>query len=125
MAAERLRLMYPGCNIVGARHGYFPADSDEIVASEVAQAKPDILFVAMGIPRQEKFIRRTQSIIQAKVAIGVGGSLDVYSGRAKRAPKLVQKLSLEWAWRTILNPKKISKAKKIPLFVLKVLRDRR
>lgn len=122
-AVERLRLKHPGCNIVGARHGYFPAESDEIVAQEVAEARPDVLFVAMGIPRQEKFIRATQGIIGAKVAMGVGGSLDVHSGTVKRAPKLVQKLHLEWLWRTLANPKKIAKAKNLPVFVRLVLRD--
>lgn len=124
MAAERLRLRHPGCAIVGARHGYFPPESDEVVAREVAEAKPDVLFVGMGIPRQEKFLVRTQPIIQAKVAMGVGGSFDVFSGKAKRAPKLIQRLNLEWLWRTVLNPKKIQKAKTLPKFVLMVLKDR-
>lgn len=124
-AAEKLRLKHPGCNIVGARHGYFPTDSDEIVAKEVAEAKPDVLFVAMGIPRQEKFIKATQAIIKAKVAIGVGGSLDVFSGRAKRAPKLIQRMKLEWLWRLILNPRKIGKAKTLPRFVSLVLRSQK
>lgn len=122
MAAERMRLLHPGCNIVGARHGYFPEDSDELIAKEIAEKKPDILFVAMGIPRQEMFIRRTQSIIRAPVAMGVGGSLDVFSGKVKRAPKWVQNRSLEWLWRLILNPRKIAKAKSLPKFVWLVLR---
>lgn len=121
MAMESLKLRYPGCNIVGARHGFFPADSFEVVAQEVAELKPDVLFVAMGIPRQEKFIARTQSIIQAPVAIGVGGSLDVFSGQTKRAPKVVQKIKLEWLWRLILNPSKIAKAKNLPIFLFRVL----
>ncbi len=125
LAAERLRLKHPGCNIVGARHGYFPADSDEIVAQEVAQSKPDILFVAMGIPRQEKFIRTTESIIGAKVAMGVGGSLDVFSGKTRRAPILFQKLRLEWLWRVLLNPSKFSKVKLLPKFVWLVLRAKK
>lgn len=124
IAADRMRLRHPGCHIVGTRHGYFPADSDEIVAHEIAEARPDILLVAMGIPRQEKFIYRTMKIIKAPVAIGVGGSLDVFSGKAKRAPRFVQKLKLEWLWRLLLNPKKISKAKALPVFVLKVLGSR-
>jgi N-acetylglucosaminyldiphosphoundecaprenol N-acetyl-beta-D-mannosaminyltransferase len=123
-AAEKLRLRHPGCNIVGARHGYFPPDSDTVVAQEVAEAKPDILFVAMGIPRQEKFIKATQAIIGAKVAMGVGGSFDVFSGRAKRAPIVIQKLKLEWLWRLLANPKKIAKVKNLPRFVRMVLGDR-
>jgi N-acetylglucosaminyldiphosphoundecaprenol N-acetyl-beta-D-mannosaminyltransferase len=125
LAAEKLRLRHPGCNIVGARHGYFPSESDEVVAQEIAELKPDILLVAMGIPRQEKFIMKTQEVIRAPVAMGVGGSLDVFSGRAKRAPRLFQKLKLEWLWRLILNPSKISKAKFLPKFVALVLRETR
>jgi N-acetylglucosaminyldiphosphoundecaprenol N-acetyl-beta-D-mannosaminyltransferase len=123
LAAEKLRLKHPGCNIVGTRHGYFPADSDDLVAQEVAAFKPDFLFVAMGIPRQEKFIVATMKIIQAPVAMGVGGSFDVFSGRAKRAPKLIQKVKLEWFWRLLLNPKKISKVAALPKFVAMVLRS--
>jgi N-acetylglucosaminyldiphosphoundecaprenol N-acetyl-beta-D-mannosaminyltransferase len=124
-AAEKLRLRFPGCNIVGARHGYFPADSDAVVAAEVAEAKPDVLFVAMGIPRQEKFIAATMEIIRAPVAMGVGGSLDVFSGKAKRAPKIIQKLCLEWLWRVLLNPKKFGKVKTLPKFAWLVLREGR
>lgn len=125
LAAEKLRLMHPGCNIVGTRHGYFPPESDAVVAEEIAPLKPDVLFVAMGIPRQEKFIRATEEIIRASVGIGVGGSLDVYSGRAKRAPVLIQKIKMEWLWRLILNPRKLSKAKMLPKFVGMVLRSGR
>lgn len=124
MAAEKMRLRYPGTNIVGARHGYFPAESDEVVAREVAEFRPDLLFVAMGIPRQEKFIASTREIIRAKVAMGVGGSLDVFSGTVKRAPPFVQKIKLEWLWRTLLNPKKISKAKALPVFAWLVWRGK-
>jgi N-acetylglucosaminyldiphosphoundecaprenol N-acetyl-beta-D-mannosaminyltransferase len=125
LAAERMRLRHPGCNIVGVRHGYFPPESDEVVAQEVAEFKPDILVVAMGIPRQEKFIRATAPIIRAKVGIGVGGSLDVYSGKARRAPRLVQRMRMEWFWRTALNPRKIKKARFLPRFVLLVVRSPR
>jgi N-acetylglucosaminyldiphosphoundecaprenol N-acetyl-beta-D-mannosaminyltransferase len=125
LAAEKLRLKYPGCNIVGTRNGFFPQESDEVVAREIAECNPDILFVAMGIPRQEKFISATQSIIRARVAIGVGGSLDVFSGRAKRAPRLVQKFQMEWLWRLLLNPKKFTKVKALPIFVWMVLRSKR
>jgi N-acetylglucosaminyldiphosphoundecaprenol N-acetyl-beta-D-mannosaminyltransferase len=124
LAAEKLRLKYPGCNIVGTRHGFFPSDSDTLVAQEIATFRPDILLVAMGIPRQERFIRATQSIIKAKVAMGVGGSLDVFSGKARRAPGIIQRMHLEWLWRTLLNPSKFRKAKYLPVFVWRVLRSR-
>jgi N-acetylglucosaminyldiphosphoundecaprenol N-acetyl-beta-D-mannosaminyltransferase len=125
MAAERLRLRYPGCNIVGTRHGFFPAEDDRIVAEEVAMAKPDVLFVAMGIPRQEIFIVSTMDIIRAKVAIGVGGSFDVFSGKTKRAPVIVQRMNLEWLWRLVMNPRKFSKAATLPRFAWRVIRTPR
>jgi N-acetylglucosaminyldiphosphoundecaprenol N-acetyl-beta-D-mannosaminyltransferase len=124
LAAEKLRLKHPGCNIVGTDHGYFPADSDAVIAAQVAEFKPDFLFVAMGIPRQERFIVDTMPIIQAKVAIGVGGSFDVFSGRTKRAPVLFQKLKLEWFWRVLLNPSKLEKVKLLPKFAMMVLREK-
>ncbi len=71
-AGERMKLRHPGCNIVGCRDGYFPAADDGLVAEEVAESHPDLLLVAMGIPRQEKFIAATRAMIRAKVAIGVG-----------------------------------------------------
>jgi len=125
MAAEKLRLKHPGCNIVGARHGFFPAESDAVVADEVGQSSPDILFVAMGIPRQEKFIDRNRARHKAKVGIGVGGSFDVYAGVAKRAPVFFQKAKLEWLWRLILNPSKYKKTMKLPKFMLAVLRAKK
>ncbi len=125
LAAEKLRLRHPGCNIVGTRNGFFPATDDEFVAKEVADAKPDVLFVAMGIPRQEKFIAATLPLIGAKVAMGVGGSFDVFSGRVKRAPVVVQRLHLEWLWRLLQNPRKIHKVKMLPRFVWYVLREGR
>jgi len=124
-AAEKLRLKHPGCNIVAARHGYFPAESDAIVAEEVGQAKPDVLFVAMGIPRQEKFIDQNRSLHQAKVAIGIGGSFDVYAGKAKRAPVIIQKARLEWLWRLMQNPSKYKKTMKLPKFMFAVLRAKK
>lgn len=123
-AAEKMRLKHPGCNIVGTRDGYFKAGDDAIVASEVATYKPDILFVAMGIPRQEKFILKVKETIGAKVSIGVGGSFDVFSGKTKRAPKFIQRVRCEWLWRVILNPRKISKVAALPKFAWAVIRSK-
>lgn len=125
LAAERLRLKYPGCNIVGTHHGYFPADSDPVVAADIAKLKPDVVFAAMGMPRQEQFILNTMQAIGAPIMMGVGGSFDVFSGKTKRAPKLMQALHLEWLWRLMLNPTKIAKVKKLPKFALMVLREGR
>lgn len=124
-AAERLRLRHPGCRIVGTRNGFFTPDDDTLVAQEVAEAQPDVLLVAMGIPRQEKFIAACLASTGAKLGIGVGGSFDVMSGRVKRAPRWVQALRGEWLWRLAMNPSKIAKVKLLPKFVLAVLREKR
>lgn len=124
-AAQRMRQRYPGCNIVGSRNGFFKPDEDMAVAAEVAQAKPDYLFVAMGIPRQEKFILATQSMIRAGVAIGIGGSFDVISGNVPRAPGVWQRLKMEWLWRLIQNPQKLPKVMWLPKFIWYVLRDKK
>lgn len=123
-AAERMRLRHPGCNIVGTRHGFFPPESDRVVAAEVAAMRPDVLFVGMGIPRQEKFIKATDDLIGAKAALGIGGSFDVFSGKVKRAPVGFQRLRLEWLWRLAQNPRKIGKVMLLPRFVALVLRNR-
>ena len=79
----------------------------------------------MGIPRQEKFIADEADKIGFKLAMGVGGSLDVFSGNVKRAPKLIQKMNLEWLWRLLLNPKKWQKVATLPKFVRMVLREKK
>jgi N-acetylglucosaminyldiphosphoundecaprenol N-acetyl-beta-D-mannosaminyltransferase len=120
-AAENLEKKYPGMQVVGARDGFFTHEQEPQIAQEIASKKPHYLFVAMGIPKQEKFIAQYQSILNVPVMIGVGGTLDVYSGKVKRAPMLFRKLNLEWLWRTVSNPKKIRKAATLPIFVRLVL----
>lgn len=122
-AARNLEIKYPGIKIAGHRHGYFKAEEDMDVAAEVAPFSPDVLLVAMGIPRQEKFIVRTMPTIRARVAIGVGGTLDVFAGKVKRAPVIFQKMKMEWLWRLLLNPTKFSKVKLLPKFVMMNLKS--
>ncbi len=123
-AAERLRLRFPGCNIVGVHDGYFPSADDDLIAAEVAATTPDIVFIAMGMPRQERFFLSVRDILGPCVGIGVGGSFDVFSGRVKRAPVFWQRLRLEWLWRAIQNPTKIKNLKNLPRFVWLVLKSK-
>jgi N-acetylglucosaminyldiphosphoundecaprenol N-acetyl-beta-D-mannosaminyltransferase len=121
-AVEKLKEKYPKMIVAGVRDGFFARSEDANVARTIAATSPDILIVAMGMPRQELFILDTAEIIQSKIGIGVGGSLDVHSGMVKRAPKLVQRLGAEWLWRFILNPRKIAKVKNLPIFYFRVRR---
>jgi len=124
-AARRLQDCFPGLAVAGTHHGYFSAGEEPQVVEMIQQTRPDILFVALGIPKQEKWIARYQPVLKIPVAMGVGGSLDVHSGRVTRAPRWVQKLCLEWAYRLLKNPRKIGKAMTLPQFALMVLRERR
>ncbi|MFN3728284.1 MAG: WecB/TagA/CpsF family glycosyltransferase [Fimbriimonadaceae bacterium] len=123
--ADKLTLSYPGCHIVGYRHGYFPPESDALVAAEVAETKPDILLVAMGQPRQEQFLAAHGATIGFRVGIGVGGSFDVVSGKVRRAPALFRRLSLEWLYRMFQDRKKFKRFLDLPRFVAAVLMDRK
>lgn len=99
--AEKLKTLYPRLNIVGMTNSG-PDDKD--VVEQVAKTKPDILFVAFGSPKQEIFIHKNLDKLGSKVAIGVGGSFDFVVGKAKRAPKIFQKLGIEWVWRWLMWP---------------------
>jgi len=123
-AANRMRARYPGTQIVGTRDGFFtPAQEPEII-EQIQAAAPDIILVALGIPKQEKWIAQHKTALGASVLIGVGGSFDVFSGRVRRASPWMQQHALEWAYRLWKNPRKISKVMTLPEFALLVLRQR-
>ncbi|MGB9797795.1 MAG: WecB/TagA/CpsF family glycosyltransferase [bacterium] len=120
-AKERVKKLYPKLAIVGFHHGYFK-DEEEIV-QKIKASGADILLVGMGIPKQEKFIWRNREKLGVKVAIGVGGTLDVLSGRVRRAPLVFRKLGLEWLHRLICQPSKIEKVVRLPLFYFLILQE--
>jgi N-acetylglucosaminyldiphosphoundecaprenol N-acetyl-beta-D-mannosaminyltransferase len=122
-AAERLRERHPGLSVVGIMHGYFNEDEEPEIVRRIADAKPDILFVALGVPRQEKWIRRHLDQLGVPVAIGVGGSFDVISGRLKRAPVWMQRWGLEWLWRALKEPSRLPRLLALPKFVWMALSD--
>ena len=124
-AAEKMQAKYPGCKVVGVQDGFFNSEETGKIIHNIAQCKPDVLLVAMGIPKQEKWIAEFRHSLGVSVLIGVGGTLDVLSGTTKRAPYLFQKLRLEWLWRVVSNPSKISKVKLLPVFVRMVLKKGR
>jgi N-acetylglucosaminyldiphosphoundecaprenol N-acetyl-beta-D-mannosaminyltransferase len=124
MAATKFRVKYPNVKIVGTRNGYFSASEEADVVRGIVDANPDVLFVAFGIPKQEKFIDRYKKHLNVPVSIGVGGSFDVYSGQVQRAPLWMQNSGLEWLFRLYQNPKKISKVMTLPQFAIIALRTK-
>lgn len=122
-ARARMLARHPGAQIVGFRDGFFKPEEEAAVVEQIRAARPDILLVALGIPKQEKFIHRHKGALGVPVSIGVGGTLDVFSGTARRAPVWMQNSGLEWAYRLASNPKKISKVALLPRFVRMTLRS--
>ena len=123
-AKKQLEAKYKGLHICGTHHGFFDVNGEENneMIRQINAATPDIIFVCMGFPRQEKWICENKAKIPSLLlSIGLGGSLDVWSGKIQRAPALLRSLSLEWLWRMIKEPKRIKILYEIPLFFGKVM----
>ena len=118
-AGRRILEQHPNIVLCGVHDGYFQ-DSDP-VAREVAQAQPDLLFVCLGAPKQEKWIARFGLLTGAKLAIGLGGALDVFAGNVDRAPEKWRRMGLEWAYRLSREPKRIGRMAKLPLVLTRSL----
>ncbi len=123
-AASHLQQRFPGLRIVGTRNGFFSEEEEPAIVEQIKAAQPDLLLVAFGIPKQEKWIKRHLEALQVPVCIGVGGSFDVYAGRVPRAPLWMQRLGLEWLFRTVRDPKRIGRALLLPKLVVMTIRRR-
>ena len=110
--------------VAGAGSGYFSATEEREVIDRVARGSPDLLFVALDVPRQDGWIRRNLSGLGSKVSMGVGGSFDVISGRLKRAPRWMQSAGLEWFFRLTQEPRRAWRMRGLPVFLSKILADR-
>ena len=119
-AAVNIRQKFPGCNIVGTHHGYFNAKEEKQIVAELLQLQPDVLFVALGAPKQEYWIAGHMAQLQIPVSMGIGGSMDVLSGNVKRAPRWMQKMSLEWLYRLLIQPTRFKRVLALPKFMLAV-----
>lgn len=95
---------YPDIRIVGARSGFFSERQNQLEVAAIKRARPDVLLVAMGVPRQELWITKNLEASGARIGIGVGGLFDFYSGRIPRAPKWLRKAGLEWMYRLYQEP---------------------
>ncbi len=119
-AVTNLQKEISGLNIVYYHNGYF--NNDEEIYNELKAKSPKLILVALGSPKQEQFIYNAKKLLNPALMIGVGGSLDVWSGYVKRAPKIFQILGLEWLYRTISQPSRFKRIfPTLPLFLIKVL----
>lgn len=121
-AAEKMRETYPGIQIVGTRNGYFKSEDEAEIIADINNSGANILLVALGAPKQEKWIEANKHLMpNVRVAVGVGGSLDVMSGNVKRAPETFQKLGLEWFYRLLKEPTRFKRMLVLPKFLVKVI----
>ena len=120
LAAENVKKIYPNIKIVGYHEGFFEKDSEEDVIKEINKLQPNVLFVAMGAPIQEKWIEKHKSELKVDVAAGQGGTFDYEAGKIKRAPVIFQKLGIEWFWRLVLQPSRFFRMLALPIYLMKI-----
>lgn len=126
--SQHLPKTHPRLKIKGAIDGYSYDHKDKEqqkkLIGEIKAANPDFLFVALGSPKQEKWIAGALPLLDVKLAMGVGGSFDVLAGNVKRAPSWMQEAGLEWLYRLIKQPSRILRVKNLPIFLIQVIGER-
>jgi len=121
-AGAKLTADYPGLVIAGAADGY--SFEDTSIIEKINTAAPDLLLVCLGAPKQELWMADNADRLNVPLCVGLGGSLDVFAGKVRRAPVLFQKLGLEWLYRLIREPRRLKRSLKLPLFVFAVMMAR-
>ena len=124
-AAKKLCEKYPGLRIAGFRDGYFSSAEEGGVIRDINASGADILFVCLGMPRQEIWASKNRDRLVPCAILCLGGSLDIYSGLAKRAPKIIISMHLEWLWRLLCNPGRFVRVMRIPRFIFRVLKSKK
>ncbi|MBU5300312.1 WecB/TagA/CpsF family glycosyltransferase [Clostridium sporogenes] len=122
---KKLLIKYRNLNIIGKNNGFFDMDDCKDILEDIKELKPYALFIAMGCPRQEKFISKYMDELPCKIYMGVGGSFDVFAGKVKRAPRWMINCNLEWLYRVAKEPYRIKRLASIPKFLLKVVLNKR
>ena len=119
-AKQKAEELYPGISVVGVRNGYFSNEEEPEIIQKIRETRPDLLLVALGVPKQEKWLKKHKEALDVPVSIGVGGTLDVMAGTMRRAPVWMQKAKLEWLFRALLQPKRAGRLLALPKFVFRV-----
>jgi len=122
-AEKKLKEEIPGLDICGCSDGYFTDDSEPI--DKINSSGADILLVFLGAPKQEKWLFANREKLNVKLAAGLGGSVDIYAGESKRAPKIFISLGLEWFYRLLKEPKRIGRMMRLPKFVIGTYKEKK
>jgi len=122
-AGENLKQKYPGLVICGMADGYFKDEAT--VVEKINRARPDVLFVCLGAPKQERFMAAHRKELDVGLMIGLGGSLDGFAGTVKRAPKWMIRCNLEWLYRLLKEPSRFGRMMRLPKFIRACKKQRR
>ncbi len=119
-ASSEILLRYPKLNLVANIDGYQPTES---IRELLARTRPQLALLAMGSPKQELLAYEWQSTLRGTLVVGCGGALDIFAGRAKRAPAVLVNNGLEWAYRLLRDPRRIRRQMALPVALAIVLRE--
>ena len=119
LAAQKMTEKHPKLYICGMNDGYFKDEAP--IIEKINAARPDVLFVCLGAPKQELFMKRHQQELTCRLMIGLGGSLDSFAGTVKRAPKWMIAANLEWLYRLIKEPKRFGRMLRLPKYLWAVV----
>ncbi len=124
-AVQNVRKVHPELNILGWHHGFFPIFNGIDVVSQINKLKPDILFVGMGMPIQEKWIQKNIASLNVKVAWSAGGLFDFLAGVRERPPEFISRIGFEWLYRLLQEPTRLWRRYLIgnPLFLYRIVRQ--
>ena len=123
-AAVNIINEYPGVIIAGCRNGYFKDDEEDDIIDQINASGATVLLVALGAPRQEKWIARNKNRLKVKICAGVGGTIDVLAGTVALAPEFMRRTGFEWLFRLYKEPRRAKRMLDLPRFMLKVIRAR-
>lgn len=115
---------YPDIKVVGHQHGYYSEDEDQALIDYINASEADVLFVALGSPRQELWMEKYLPKLNVKVCQGVGGTFDVIAGEVRRAPSIFRRFHLEWLYRLLSQPRRLIRQTALPKFVYLVLKEK-
>jgi N-acetylglucosaminyldiphosphoundecaprenol N-acetyl-beta-D-mannosaminyltransferase len=124
IAAVNIMEKYGKVKIKGYHNGYFSPEEEDHVIDLINQSGTDILIVGLGAPKQEFWIHRNMYRLSCKVCIGVGGSIDIFAGKATLAPEIIRKLGFEWLYRLIREPRRYKRMMDLPRFIILTYKKR-
>ena len=123
LAAEKMRAAHPELRICGMHDGYFKDEAP--ILEDIRAAQPDVLFVCLGAPKQEFFMKQhLGELPSVRLMIGLGGTLDSFAGTVRRAPGWMIRCNLEWLYRLICEPRRFGRMLRLPKYLWAVVLKR-